>query len=60
MDARDKRFLCGVLRQGVPFGPPPPPLGEFPYHRTPWRLVAACRWTHRGGGGRVDVLHRDP
>ena len=44
MDARDKRFLCGVLRQGVPFGTEP--LVDFPYHRTSWRLVAACRRTH--------------
>ena len=43
MDARDKRFLCGVLRQSVPFSTSP--LGEFPHAQTQWRLAWACEQT---------------
>ena len=48
MNARDKRFLCGVLRQGVPFYTSR--LGEFP-GRTQWRLAGACERSHGTGAG---------
>ena len=49
MNARDKRFLCGVLDQGVPFYTSP--LGDFPYHRTRWRLTGACKRSHGTDAG---------
>ena len=50
MNARDKRFLCGVLGQGVPFYTSR--LGEFPGPgRTQWRLAGACERSHGTGAG---------
>ena len=41
MDARDKRFLCGVLRQGVPFSTSP--LGALPHEQLGVPMLTADR-----------------